>query len=80
LWGIGFQLLEIKRDMSMLQKDNQTLSKYEINFNSFDDLNEEMEEMEDDEQRRLFLEDKLKVVKDLMDNMIELFVQKDGTN
>ncbi len=64
----------------MLQKDNQTLSKYEINFNSFDDLNEEMEEMEDDEQRRLFLEDKLKVVKDLMDNMIELFVQKDGTN
>jgi hypothetical protein len=66
--------------MSMLQKDNQTLSNDEINFNSSDDLNEEMEEMVDDEQRRLFLQDKLEVVKDLMDNMIEFFVQKEGTN
>ncbi len=64
----------------MLQKDNQTLSNDEINFNSSDDLNEEMEEMVDDEQRRLFLQDKLEVVKDLMDNMIEFFVQKEGTN
>lgn len=64
----------------MLQKDNQTLSNDEINFNSSDDSNEEMEEMVDDEQGRLFLQDKLEMIKDLMDNMIELFVQKEGTN
>jgi hypothetical protein len=39
-----------------------------------------MEKMANDEQGRLFLQDKLEVVKDLMDNMIELFVQKEGTN
>ncbi len=42
----------------MLQKDNQTLSNDEINFNSSDDLDEEMEEMANDEQGRLFLQDK----------------------
>ncbi len=40
----------------MLQEDNQTLSNDEINFNSSDDL--EMEEMANDEQGRLFLQDK----------------------
>ncbi len=55
LWDIGSQSLEIK-DMSMLQEDNQTLSNDEINFNSSDDL--EMEEMANDEQGRLFLQDK----------------------
>ncbi len=64
----------------MLQKDTQTLSNDEINFNSSDDLDEEMEEMVDDEQGRLFLQDKSKVAKDLRDNMIKLFVQKEGTN
>jgi hypothetical protein len=44
--------------MPMLQKDNQTLSNDEINFNSSDDLDEEMEEMANDEQGRLFLQDK----------------------
>jgi hypothetical protein len=66
--------------MPMLQKDTQTLSNDEINFNSSDDLDEEMEEMVDDEQGRLFLQDKSKVAKDLRDNMIKLFVQKEGTN
>ncbi len=42
----------------MLQKDNQALSNDEINFNSSDDLNEEMEEIANDEQGRLFLQDK----------------------
>ncbi len=64
----------------MLQKDTQTLSNDEINFNSSDDSDEEMEEMVDDEQGRLFLQDKSKVAKDLRDNMIKLFVQKEGTN
>ncbi len=63
----------------MLQKYTQTLSNDEINFNSSDD-SDEMEEMVDDEQGRLFLQDKSKVAKDLRDNMIELFVQKEGTN
>ncbi len=63
-----------------MSEDNQTLSNDEINFNSFDDSNEQMEKMANDEQGRLFLQDKLEVVKDLMDNMIELFVQKEGTN
>jgi hypothetical protein len=66
--------------MPMLQKDTQTLSNDEINFNSSDDSDEEMEEMVDDEQGRLFLQDKSKVAKDLRDNMIKLFVQKEGTN
>jgi hypothetical protein len=65
--------------MPMLQKYTQTLSNDEINFNSSDD-SDEMEEMVDDEQGRLFLQDKSKVAKDLRDNMIELFVQKEGTN
>jgi hypothetical protein len=56
------------------------LSNEEINFNSSDDSDEEMEEMVDDEQGRLFLQDKSKVAKDLRDNMIKLFVQKEGTN
>jgi hypothetical protein len=58
VWDIGSQSLEIKKDMSMLQKDNQALSNDEINFNSSDDLNEEMEEIANDEQGRLFLQDK----------------------
>ncbi len=56
------------------------LSGEENHYDSFDDLDEEMEELIDDEQGKLFLQNDTSLSKDRMDNGSENFVKEEGPN
>ncbi len=54
--------------MMSIQENREPLFNDETNNSSVDDFNEEMANVVDDEQKKLFLQNNVAIVEDLMDN------------
>ncbi len=63
-----------------MHEEKHALSDEENHFDSFDDSNENTEELVNDEQGKLFLHNNTCLSKDLMGNGLETFMQKEGPN
>ncbi len=63
-----------------IQENRQPLFDDETNNSSVDDFDEEMVDVINDEQKKLFLQNKVMVVEDLTDNKLGHFVQLEGPN
>lgn len=63
-----------------IQENRQPLFDDETNNSSIDDFDEEMVDLVDDEQKKLFLQNKVTIVENLMDNRLQYFVQLEGPN
>lgn len=66
LWGIGFQTMG--KHASTMHEEKQTLSNEEDHFDSSNDSNEDIEELADDEQGKLFMHNNTCLLEDLMDD------------
>ncbi len=53
-----------------IQENRQPLFDDETNNSSIDDFDEEMVDLVDDEQKKLFLQNKVTIVENLMDNRL----------
>lgn len=66
----------MEEDVSIVHEEKHALFGEEDHYNSSDDLDEEMEELIDDEQGKLFLQNDTNLLEDLMDNGVETFVKE----
>jgi hypothetical protein len=57
-----------------MHERKHALSNEEDHFDSSNDLDENMEELADDEQGKLFLQNNIGLLEDLMDNGLKTFV------
>jgi hypothetical protein len=58
----------VEEGMMSIQENREPLFNDETNNSSVDDFNEEMANVVDDEQKKLFLQNNVAIVEDLMDN------------
>jgi hypothetical protein len=63
-----------------MHKEKHALSDEENHFDSSNDSDEDMEELANDEQEKLFLHINTCLLEDLMDNGLDSFVQEKRTN
>lgn len=66
LWGIGLQIAG--EDALVMHEEKHVLFDEENHSNSFNDSDEDMEELVNDEQEKLFLHINTRLLEDLMDN------------
>jgi hypothetical protein len=63
-----------------MHEEKHALSNEVDHSDSFNDSDEDMEELANDEQEKLFLHINTSSLEDVVDNGLETFVQKEGPN